>query len=200
MSATRKDNYFDNFSVGDVFHHRRGRTLYQEDNVHWSLATLNTAQAHWNIESMKSYLGGQFDRPILNAAIVLALAAGLTSEDMSENILADVGIDKVCMRHPVFPGDTLTAMSTILDVRDFEDDPRCGLIIYAIEATNQREEQVCTFVRSILVKKRSFWALPDELYSNAHWPATVDGEVPTVQFSRTEGSYSGVQARKLPEG
>jgi itaconyl-CoA hydratase len=173
MSATRSDNYFENFSIGDVFRHRRGRTLYQEDNVHWSLATLNTAQAHWNTESMNSYLGGQFDRPILNATIVLALAVGLTSQDMSENILADAGIDKVRMPRPTFPGDTLTAMSTILDARDFEEDPRCGLIIYATEATNQREEQVCTFVRSILVKRRSFWALRDESYSKAYWPATV---------------------------
>jgi itaconyl-CoA hydratase len=173
MSATRNDNYFENFSIGDVLSHRRGRTLYQEDNAHWSLTTLNTAQAHWNIESMKTYLGGQFDRPLLNAAIVLAVAVGLTSQDISENILSNVGIDKVRMHRPTFAGDTLMAKSTIVDMRDSGEDPRSGLIIYSIDVTNQREEQVCSFIRSVLVKKRSYWAPHDEAYANTHWSATL---------------------------
>src|SRR6478752_3723431 len=62
------------FAVGMAFRHRRGRTLSQEENARWSLQTMNTAQSHWNIESMKTYLDGRFETPIVNAAIVIALA------------------------------------------------------------------------------------------------------------------------------
>src|SRR5262249_13028901 len=83
MSVTGGKSYFEDFAAGMEIRHRRGRTLMQEENARWSLQTLNTAQSHWNNESMKTYLDGRFETPIVNAAIVIALAAGLTSNDMT---------------------------------------------------------------------------------------------------------------------
>jgi itaconyl-CoA hydratase len=171
VSATREGSYFESFAVGETFVHRRGRTISQADNARWSLATLNTAQAHYNVESMKTYLDGQFDRPIVNAAIVIAVAVGLTSEDLSENIFADCGLDKIRFERPVFPDDTLRARSTILEHEGPPDEPRFGRLAYRIEVENQRQETVCTMVRTILVKRRSHWQSRDEAYVAASWPA-----------------------------
>ena len=170
MSVTRDSSYFEAFAVGDVFHHRRARTLSQADNAHWSLATLNTAQAHWNIESMKTYMGGAFEQPIMNAAIVLALAIGLTSQDMSENSVAELALDHLRMQRPTFPGDTLSATSTVVNLGEHDGDPRCGRMDYAIEVKNQRGDTACTLVRSVLLKRRAHWEPLDRSYAARHWP------------------------------
>src|SRR4029078_11389714 len=117
-SVTSENNYFEDIVVGMEIPHRRGRTLLQDENARWSLQTMNPAQSHWNYESMKTYLDGRFQTPIVNAAIVIALAVGLTSGDISENIFAEVGLDKIRISTPVFAGDTLTAISTILETID----------------------------------------------------------------------------------
>ena len=68
---------------------------------------MNTAQSHWNIESMKTYLDGRFETPIVNAAIVIALAAGLTSGDMAENIFREDGLDAIGSRRRSSPATRL---------------------------------------------------------------------------------------------
>ncbi len=133
---------------------------------------MNTAQAHWNTESMKTYLGGQFDRPILNAAVVLALGVGLTSEDLTENIMQDLGIDRVRMQKPTFPEDTLMATSIVVALDDLAHDPRCGRLDYEVEVRNQHNDMVCSFVRSVLIKKAAYWRSRDETFVTTHWPAT----------------------------
>jgi itaconyl-CoA hydratase len=153
--------YFESFKPGQKYVHRRGRTLTQYDNLRWTFATLNTAQAHWNTEAIKDYFGGAFERPIVNGAIVIAAVAGLTSEDIAQNCCAELGLGKITIATPVFPGDTLWATSDILETENMADRPDAGLIKYAITARNQRERVVCSFERTILVKRAAYWSERD---------------------------------------
>jgi itaconyl-CoA hydratase len=153
--------YFESFEPGQKYVHRRGRTLTQYDNLRWTFATLNTAQAHWNTEAIKDYFGGRFDRPIMNGAIVIAAVAGLTSEDIAEHCCAELKLREITITTPVFPGDTLWASSEILETADAPMRPDAGLLRYAITALNQREQVVCRFERTILVKRASFWSERD---------------------------------------
>jgi acyl dehydratase len=169
MSATTSESYFESFAVGDVIAHRRGRTFSQDNNARWSLGALNTAQSHYNIEAMKDYFGGKFDKPIMNAGVVLSIAAGLSSEDISENVYLDLGYTAVRMPLPSFPGDTVWATSTVTRL---EDDPECehsGRLEYQIVLVNQRDEVVCRATRVLLVKRRSHWARKDEEFAASHW-------------------------------
>jgi acyl dehydratase len=52
--------------------------------------------------------------------------------------------------------DTLWAISEILETEDVADRPDAGLLKYAIIARNQREHVVCSFERTILVKRASY--------------------------------------------
>jgi itaconyl-CoA hydratase len=149
--------YFENFRRGQKYVHRRGRTLTQYDNLRWTFATLNTAQAHWNTEAIKDYFGGAFENPIVNGAIVIGAVAGLTSEDIAENCCAELKLGKIAITSPVFPGDTLCASSEILETADAADRADAGLVKYAITARNQREQVVCSFERTILVKRATHW-------------------------------------------
>jgi itaconyl-CoA hydratase len=169
MGATRSTSYFEDFCVGMEFHHRRSRTLTQEENARWSLVTMNTAQAHWNQEAMKSYLDGRFDRPLVNAAVILAISVGLTSEDISENIFADVALDAIRLTTPVFGGDTLTAKSVILEIADEPAIAHSGRVHYRISVSNQAGAAVATLERTVLIKRRHQWKKRDADFVN-HWP------------------------------
>ena len=169
MSVTHGP-YAEDLTVGTSFTHWRGRTISQADNARWTLATLNTAQGHFNVESMRDYFDGQFDRPIVNGALVLGIAIGLTSEDLSENQLAEVGMDEWSMHRPVFDGDTVFAASEILEVSPAPGRPDGALVRYRINVRNQRQEPVCSLVRVVIVKRRSYWADRDIRYTADHWP------------------------------
>lgn len=131
---------------------------------------MNTAQAHWNHEAMKTYLDGRFDRPIVNAAVVLGIAVGLTSQDISENIFADVGLDAIRLTTPVFGGDTLTARSVILEIGDDPTTPHSGRVRYRISLSNQVKAAVGTLERTVLIKRKSDWQRRDAAFAMKHWP------------------------------
>lgn len=169
MTATRSDNYFEDFVVGQEFVHRRGRTFSQEENARYSLTTMNTAQAHWNFEAMKVYFGGKFDRQIMNAALVIAVAVGLSAQDMSENALHEHLLDKVRIPVPCFPGDTVTARSVVLVLSEDGITQDTGRMRYAIELLNQRDEVVCSLERVVALKKRADWADRDSDFASRMW-------------------------------
>jgi itaconyl-CoA hydratase len=163
MSVTR-NAYFEDFEIGQKHVHRRGRTLTQYDNLRWTFATLNTAQGHWNTEAIKDYFGGAFSEPIVNGAIVIAVAAGLSSEDIAENCCAELELTGITITTPVFPGDTLWATSEILATADAPGRSDAGLLKYAITARNQRDQIVCSFVRTILIKRATHWLERDAAF------------------------------------
>lgn len=169
MSTTRTNSYFEDFAVGQEFLHRRGRTFSQDENARYSLSTMNTAQAHWNFEAMKDYFGGKFDRPIMNATLVIAAAIGLTAQDMSENALHEHGIDKVRIPVPCFPGDTVFARSEVIEVADDGSAPDTGKLRYGIELRNQRGELVCSLERMVALKKRADWLDRDAAFAQRMW-------------------------------
>ena len=163
--------YFEDFETGQTVHHRRGRTIIQPENVRWTLATMNTAQGHWNVESLKDYFGGVFEQPLVNGTLVLAVAAGLTSEDITGGNCGDLGLNDITIKTPVCPGDTLWATSEILEKRGAPGRDDAGIVVYRIRAHNQHGQQVCSMVRSFLAKRRSHWTEKDTRFLERHWPA-----------------------------
>ena len=93
----------------------------------------------------------------MNGAIVIAAVAGLTSEDVAQNCCAEMKLGKITITMAVFPGDTLWATSEILETADVPDRPDAGLVTYAVTARNQREQVVCSFERTVLVKRAAHW-------------------------------------------
>ena len=47
-SLTGKANYFEDFKVGDVLKHARGKTVEPMEQVWITNVTMNTAEAHFN--------------------------------------------------------------------------------------------------------------------------------------------------------
>ncbi|HEX4890964.1 MAG TPA: MaoC family dehydratase, partial [Alphaproteobacteria bacterium] len=59
MALTGSNNYYEDFTPGDVYRHARGKTIMEYDNVATTLQVMNTAEGHFN-EDLMSKSGAIF--------------------------------------------------------------------------------------------------------------------------------------------
>ena len=147
-----RGRFFEDFSVGDTFRSRIGRTITESDNIWFTCLTMNTNQIHFNSAYAERT---QFGRPLVNSTFTLALITGLTVPDTSENAAANLAWTDVELPKPVFAGDTLWAESEILELRESRSNPTVGIVSMRCRGINQRREVVIQFRRTFMVYKRS---------------------------------------------
>ena len=85
--------------------------------------------------------------------LVLCTVVGLSVEDLSEAGGPFLGVDECAFHRPVYPGDTLSASSTVVSARESESRPQFGIVTWRTEGRNQRGELVVDYRRSNLVAK-----------------------------------------------
>lgn len=151
---TGNDNYFENFVVGDVWEHARGRTITEMDNVLITLQVMNTAQGHFNEHRMADT---PFGHRINFGGITASFIIGLASEDTAENALVELGLDKIRFSNPVFHGDTLYAYTEVLETQDADRDD-AGMVRFYHIGINQDRKIVFSGERRVLIKRRSHWS------------------------------------------
>ena len=154
MARTSDDNYYEDFAVGQVYEHPRGKTMTEMDNVLITNLVLNTAQGHFNEDSMKD---SEFGQRIVYGGINLSLVCGLASETISENALSILAMDDVRFTAPVFHGDTLYAESEVLEKHDAEDREDAGVVTFLVIGYNQDDERVLQAEQTVLLKKAGHW-------------------------------------------
>ena len=149
---SRRGPFLEDFSVGDVYRSRLGRTVSEADNTWFTLLTMNTNQIHFNAPFAA---GTEFGAPLVVSSLTLAIVLGLSVADTSENAAANLGWGDIRLPKPVFAGDTLWAESEILTVRESKSRPGCGIVGLRTRGVNQRAEVVIEFTRSFMVYKRA---------------------------------------------
>lgn len=145
--------YFEEFTVGDVYEHRPGRTLTEQDNIWFTLLTMNTHPLHFDANYAAKT---EFKRPLINSPLTVAILVGMSVSDVSQKAVANLGWKEIRMTAPVFAGDTLYAESQVLDKRESKSRPQQGLVTVATRGTNQHGTLVCDFERTMLVWKQGF--------------------------------------------
>jgi itaconyl-CoA hydratase len=143
--------YFEDFTVGDVYVHRLGRTVLDVDNSWFTLLTQNTAPIHFD----RHYAAGtEFGRPLVDSTFTLALVTGQSVPDVSQNVMANLGWDEVRLPAPVYEGDTIYSESEVVSVRESRSRPEVGIVAVRTTGCNQDGVVVITFVRTIMVYRR----------------------------------------------
>lgn len=143
--------FFEDFEVGDIYRHNLGRTLTQTDNTWFTLLTMNTNPLHFDVEYAKQT---QFERPLINSCLTLAIVTGQSVTDVSENAVANLGWDDVRLPNPLFAGDTLYAETEVLELRASASRPYAGIVRIATRGMNQDGTIVIEFKRTIMVYRR----------------------------------------------
>jgi itaconyl-CoA hydratase len=144
--------FYEDFAVGDTYKHWPGRTLTAADNTWFTLLTMNQHPIHFDEEYAKK---SEFGKPLVNSTLTLAIAVGMSVQDVSQNAVANLGWTDIVMPAPVFNGDTLYAESTVLEKRESRSRPTQGIVTVATRAWKQDGTTVMTFKRSILIPKRA---------------------------------------------
>jgi itaconyl-CoA hydratase len=143
--------FFEDFVEGDVYEHPLARTVTSTDNIWFTLLTQNTAPLHFDHEYAART---EFGKPLVNSAFTLALVAGQSVTDVSQNVFANLGWDQVRLPHPVFEGDTIHSRSTVLEARASKSRPSLGVVSVHTEGLNQTDDVVIAFNRTLLVYRR----------------------------------------------
>jgi 2-methylfumaryl-CoA hydratase len=113
-NLTGAHTWFDDFRKGDVIVHANGRTVTDE-HVAWTYRLGNTHPLHYDRLYSKAQKGAMGGEPIVYGGLVFAWLSGLASRDTTENSLAELGFTEGYHTQPVVAGDTLVAISRVLD-------------------------------------------------------------------------------------
>ena len=143
--------YLEDFTIGDVYEHRPGRTISETDNTWFTLLTMNTHPLHFDAAYCAKT---EFGRPLVNSCLTLAIVAGMSVSDLSQKAIANLGWDKVRLTAPVFAGDTIYAESEVLDVRESRSRATQGVVTVRTTGKKADGTVFMTYERSILVPKR----------------------------------------------
>lgn len=143
--------YFEDFTPGDVYEHRPGRTITETDNTWFTLLTMNTHPIHFDKEYAAQ---SEFGRCIVSSPLTVALMAGMSVTDISQKAVANLGWDDIKLVAPLYVGDTLYAESEVLAKRESKSRPNQGIVMVKTLGHNQNKTLVCSFVRHALIPMR----------------------------------------------
>jgi itaconyl-CoA hydratase len=145
-----KGHTYEEFNEGRVFVHHWGRTITEADNTLFSTLTLSYNPLYFNEPFAREH---GHDSVVVNPMLVFGVVFGLSVEDLSERGGLFLGVDDLTFHTPVYPGDTVTARSTVVSKRESESRPGQGIVTWHTEGFNERGERVLDFKRSNLIPK-----------------------------------------------
>lgn len=149
----RKGYSFEEFKPGRVFAHHWGRTITESDNIIFTTLTLHYNPQYFNADYARAQ--GHPDM-VVCPLLVFNTIFGLSVQDLSEAGGLFLGIEDLTFYEPVYPRDTLTASSEVLDCRLSKSDERHGIVTWHTRGFNQRKTLVVDFKRTNLVRKEKY--------------------------------------------
>jgi len=144
--------YFEDLTQGLVIDAGWRRTVTEADNVLFCGMTMNVARLHLDAEYMK---GSEFGRPLVNSLFTLGLMIGMSVHNSTNGTaVANLGMTDVVFPAPVFAGDTLRVLTTVLNARPSRSRPDAGIVNFRHEAFNQSDVVVARCERAALMLRR----------------------------------------------
>ncbi len=144
--------FYEDWTVGERIEHAIRRTVTETDNLLITTLTHNVQPLHLDAEAAAA---SEFGRILVNGVFTFGLMVGVSVADTTLGVLiANLGYDQLLMPKPVFVGDTLRGDTTVAELRDSRSRPQAGIVIFAHRMLNQRDEIVCTCLRTALIRKK----------------------------------------------
>jgi itaconyl-CoA hydratase len=146
----RPGRYFEDFTIGDIYEHRPGRTIGEADNTWFTLLTMNQHPLHFDAAyAAKS----EFGRPVVNSCLTLSIVAGMSVADVSQKAIANLGWTDIRLTAPVFIGDTIYAESEVLAKRESKSRPTQGVVTVRTTGKKADGTVFISYERTVLVPK-----------------------------------------------
>src|SRR5579862_9380295 len=150
MTKVSTGRYFDDFGIGQQLMHPVPRTLHGGDiSTYISL----TGDRHPLAASTELARSLGFTREVIPDMLVFHIVFGKSVPDISHNATANLGYADVRFQRPVYPGDTLQSESEVIGLRETSTG-ESGVVYVRTRGTNQKGQEVLSFVRWVMVPKR----------------------------------------------
>jgi itaconyl-CoA hydratase len=133
-----RGTHYEDHEPGRRFVHHWGRTLTQHDVIDFATMTSQYNPLHFNAEYARAQGHPDVVAPGL---LVYNIVLGLSVEDLSEAGGPFLNLTGVTFPLPVYPGDTLTAESVVLNRRPSGSRPGWGIVEW--ETTGHRQDGAC---------------------------------------------------------
>ena len=144
--------WFDDLTEGLVVDAEWTRTVTESDNVMFCALTMNVQKLHLDAEFAAAT---EYGRPLVNSIFTLGLMIGMSVHNLTDGTtLGNLGMTETIFPNPVFAGDTIRALSTVVAARASKSRPDAGIVTFRHEAFNQKGQLVAKCERQALMKRR----------------------------------------------
>lgn len=145
--------YYEEFEVGKVYAHELTRTVTEQDNMTFSLMTLNPQPLHIDHHFAA---GTEWGKPLFNSLYTLGIMIGMSVQETTlGTTIGNLGMSEVRFPNPVFAGDTLRAETTVVSKRESKSRPDNGIVEFEHSCYNQDGTLVATCRRMGLMRKKA---------------------------------------------
>ncbi len=195
MTKSNPGNFFEDFRLGQVIQHATPRTLTTGDVALYG-ALYGPRFAVQSSDEFARGLG--YPRAPIDDLLVFHAVFGKTVPDISLNAVANLGYADCRFLKPVYPGDTLTASSEVIGLKE-NSSRKTGTVYVRSRGTNQQRQDVLEYVRWVMVRKRdeaapappeAVPALPEAVEA-----AELGGACPVLNLAGYDPALAGSAAR-----
>jgi 2-methylfumaryl-CoA hydratase len=188
MIKTSAGNFFEDFSLGQKIVHATPRTITAGDQVLYT-ALYGSRFAVQSSDEFARAIG--YPNSPIDDFLVFNTVFGKTVPDISLNAIANLGYAECVFSNPVYPGDTLSARSEVIGLKE-NSNGKTGTVYVRSKGINQHGKEVLSFVRCVMVRKRDEKSAPPA----PHVPellkvANVKTELPRVDMAKWNFKLSG---------
>ena len=150
-AKTSAGRFFEDFRVCECFVHATPRTLTHGDTSLYA-ALFGSRFAVQSADTFAQAIG--YPRSPIDDLLVFHTVFGKSVADISLNAIANLGYSDARFLKPVYAGDTLSASSVVLGLKE-NSNRQSGVVTVRTTGTNQRGETVIDYVRWVMLRKRS---------------------------------------------
>jgi acyl dehydratase len=144
------EQFFEDYLIG--FTRRSfGRTITEADVVMHAGQTGDFFPHHMDAEWCATQ---DFKQRIAHGTLILSVGIGMTATTINPRSMS-YGYDRVRFIRPVFIADTITVTAKITEKRDHPKRKSHGIVVEAVEITNQRAETVLACEHLYLVERKA---------------------------------------------
>jgi 2-methylfumaryl-CoA hydratase len=147
---TNPGNFFEDFALGQTIRHATPRTVSAADGALY-MALTGTRFAINCSDPFAAALG--LRQAPLDDFLAFHIVFGKTVPEISLNAVANLGYAAGRFGEPLYPGDTVTAQSEIIGLKE-NSNRQTGTVYIRTKGFNQRTQIVLDYVRWVMVRKR----------------------------------------------
>ncbi|MCX8472898.1 MAG: MaoC/PaaZ C-terminal domain-containing protein [Sediminibacterium sp.] len=142
---------FEQFEKGQIFVHRPGITVSQQDNKNEALSTFNHAQLHYDANYAAHT---EWKKCLVVSTLTIGKIIGMTWKTFARKGRIE-NFKSIAMVHPVFDGDTIYSESEIKDIINTED-ANFGKLIVETRGFNQENILISKIEYTIQMYRKGF--------------------------------------------